>query len=74
MIDVTEAPENAEVATLTRLFERQRERYANDPAAALQLTTVGLAPTDSTLNQTDHAAWTAIARVLLNLHETITRY
>ena len=71
---LTRAPTANEFATLKKLFAGQRARYAGDLAAARELITVGLAPTDPRLDPIEHAAWTAIARVLLNLHETITRY
>ena len=34
---------------------------------------VGEAPVAKNLDVAEHAAWTAVARVLLNLHETINR-
>jgi hypothetical protein len=33
-----------------------------------------LHPADAALNPAEDAAWTTLARVILNLHETITRY
>ena len=33
----------------------------------------GLAPLDEDLDVVELAAWTSIARTILNLHETITR-
>jgi hypothetical protein len=34
---------------------------------------IGLTPAPQNLNPTELAAWTSLARVILNLHETITR-
>ena len=44
-----------------------------DAAAAEALLKTGAAPVAATLNKPELAAWTHIARVLLNLHETVTR-
>ena len=63
----------AEVALLRELWERQRTRYRTDPAAAQELIAIGDSPVPADLNPADLAAWTAVARAILNLHETITR-
>ncbi len=42
-------------------------------AAAEALLQTGAAPTPANLNKSELAAWTHVARVLINLHETITR-
>ena len=34
----------------------------------------GLAPKSDFTDKIEHAAWTSVCRVILNLHETITRY
>ena len=44
-----------------------------DKAAAEQLLKVGDLTSPSSLDPADLAAWTSVSRVLLNLHETITR-
>ncbi len=66
-------PRADEVATLRHLFDAQHARYAEDPTAATAVSTVGQAARP-TVDPTEHAAWTAVARALLNLHEAITRY
>ena len=43
------------------------------PAAANELLAVGLGKTESA-NPAESAAWISVARILLNLHETITRF
>ena len=48
-------------------------QYQDDAAAADALLKVGAKPADGKLNKAELAAWTSIARVVLNLHETITR-
>ncbi|MEE2886810.1 MAG: DUF1553 domain-containing protein [Planctomycetota bacterium] len=65
-----------EIAALEGLLARQRARYAKDPKAAARLVAVGLTkpPAGSSRSDiVDLAAWTAVTRVLLNLHETTTR-
>ena len=55
------------------LVEEHRSQYRGDPAAARALTTVGAEPVPEDLDVVELAAWTSLSRVLLNLHETITR-
>jgi hypothetical protein len=38
------------------------------------LLSIGTAPVPEGIDQVDLAAWTNVARALLNLHEAITRY
>ena len=66
-------PWSRELEVLNTLFEKHREQYAADPVAAQQLLSAGLAPQDDRMDRAELAAWTSIVRVLLNLHETITR-
>ena len=63
-----------EQGSLHKLFETQRAYYAENPDA-----TQSFQPTDSKLLATQVpaerlAAWVQVCRVILNLHETITRY
>lgn len=55
------------------LFDRHLAIYKNDLAAAERLLKTGVAPVPAGLDKPELAAWTHVARVLLNLHETITR-
>jgi hypothetical protein len=55
------------------LFVAQRRRYAADEAAARALVATGAAPVPADLPAAELAAWTAVARAVLNQHETITR-
>lgn len=66
-------PTADETRLLTGLFRQQQDRYRPDEAAARQLTSVGAAPAIKKLPPADLAAWTSVARAILNLHETITR-
>ncbi len=66
-------PLDAEVGVVADLAERQRETFAGDPAAAQGLLGVGAAPVPAELDPVELAAWTAAARVVLNLGEAYTR-
>jgi hypothetical protein len=66
-------PRAAEAASLAAFLTSQREAFAAVPADAEQLLAVGLAPRPE-LDPVDYAAWTQLARVLLNTQEVITRY
>jgi hypothetical protein len=63
----------AEVGLLAGLLDRQRRRYADDLAAARGLVSTGASPVPADLPPAEFAAWTTVARAVLNLHETITR-
>jgi hypothetical protein len=56
----------------TLLTERLADYHA-DAASADALLKTGLAPMPAAVDKAELAAWTHVARVLLNLHETITR-
>ena len=66
-------PSDEEQKIALDLLNRQLEVYRQAPESADQLLAVGLAATPETVDRVELAAWTHIARVLLNLHETITR-
>ncbi len=66
-------PSSTEVATLERLFNKHVAEYTATPSAAEALLGVGLKPAPENTSKPELAAWTNVARALLNLHETITR-
>jgi hypothetical protein len=66
-------PRGDEAKLLQGLLEKQRARYARDEAAARELIDTGDAPVAKDLPAAELAAWTAVSRAILNLHETITR-
>jgi hypothetical protein len=66
-------PTAAEAATLRTLLEQQLAAYRAEPAAAEALLKTGQTPMPSFADKIELAAWTHVARVLLNLHETVTR-
>jgi len=65
----------AEIArTLAELHVKHRTYYRANPAAARQLSEVGDRPVPDGIDLSELAAWTSVARAVLNLHEMITRY
>jgi hypothetical protein len=62
-----------ETDVLATLLEKHRPHYEVDREAAGALTSVGASPRDEQVSVGEHAAWTSVCRVLLNLSETITR-
>ena len=66
-------PRADELRVTTALFGKHLALYANDAPAAELLVKAGLAPLAKDVNLSELAAWTSVARVILNLHETITR-
>ncbi|MEX2118672.1 MAG: PSD1 and planctomycete cytochrome C domain-containing protein [Pirellulales bacterium] len=67
-------PRPEELAVLERLYQEHQLQYAADRAAAEKLVDVGEWPVPKDLDASELAAWTSVARAILNLHETITRY
>lgn len=63
----------AESQVLERLLDKHLAEYKSDPAAAGELLSTGARAVPADLNKTELAAWTSVARTILNLHETITR-
>jgi len=66
-------PRDRELASLTEFLAAQREAFRAAPTDAQAALAVGLAPRGD-LDPVEHAAWTQLARVLLNTQEVITRY
>ena len=66
-------PRPAEAEVLTRCWPSTSGNIAGDPAAARELLGIGDAPAPEDFDPAELAAWTSVTRVLLNLHETITR-
>ncbi len=58
---------------LARRFAEERDSFSADPESAIKYLSVGESPHDEELDAAEHAAWTIVASLLLNLSETITR-
>jgi mono/diheme cytochrome c family protein len=66
-------PSKAELTVLRGVLADQRARFAADRDGAAALSSSGLSPRPDGLDPVEHAAWTAVANVILSLDETITR-
>jgi hypothetical protein len=66
-------PRARERALLLNLVHDHHQQYRSDPSAARELLAIGNSPPPRGLDLVELAAWTSVTRVLLNLHETITR-
>jgi hypothetical protein len=62
-----------EIKVLEALLEKHRSEFQKDPKGAQELLKVGLAPVPAKADPAELAAWTSVARVVLNLHEAVTR-
>ena len=66
-------PTDFETSVLSNAYRARLEEYVNDRSAAEKLLSVGDSRRDPQLDLCEHAAWTTVASVLLNLDETITK-
>jgi hypothetical protein len=66
-------PTDDERKTLTELYAKHLQEYVLNESCAQKLLTAGAHPSPKDTDIAELAAWTSVARVLLNLHETITR-
>ncbi len=67
------APRAHEMEVTTALLDKHRALFATDPEAAGKLIKTGISPAPEGTPPDELAAWTSVARVILNLHEAITR-
>jgi hypothetical protein len=67
------APRAEERKVLLTRLETLRAQFRADPEAARQLASVGEAPRPDTLDPIEHAAWTALCSLLLNLDEALSK-
>ncbi|MCH8922606.1 MAG: DUF1553 domain-containing protein, partial [Planctomycetes bacterium] len=70
---LSRAPQPGELAILSDALARYRKRFAADPAAAKKLVSVGDSKPDSKTNVAELAAYTAVANIILNLDEFVTK-
>lgn len=66
-------PADAEKRVLLELLGTLRSRYAAEPQAAQQLLAIGQTPPPPSGVASEIAAWTAVTRAILNLHEFLNR-
>jgi hypothetical protein len=66
-------PNVGEVAVLSAVLAKHRADFAAKPADAKKLLVIGTTPAPKDVKAEELAAWMSVCRVILNLHETITR-
>ena len=62
-----------EVEVLTSILDAHRKQFAAKPEEAKKLLSVGDATPPKDVKPDELAAWVSVCRIILNLHETITR-
>jgi len=65
--------ESAEIEVFLEVFLKQLQIYRHNQQAAKKLLSVGSSQRDSSLDIAEHAAWTTVASMILNLDETISK-
>jgi hypothetical protein len=66
-------PNEREISILEKSLSRHREKYKADKDAATKLVSVGESQRPKDLDVSEHAAWTAVCNVMLNMDETISK-
>ena len=66
-------PQRNELSTLQRALGKYQAHFAENEANAARVVSVGEAPRDKTLDTPNHAAWSTLCLMLLNLDETLTK-
>ena len=66
-------PTPAEAAVLSAELRDRLQAFAADPETAKRLVAIGESQSDASLSAGELAAWTMVARLILNLDETITK-
>ncbi|MBM80467.1 MAG: hypothetical protein CMJ78_07730 [Planctomycetaceae bacterium] len=67
------SPKAAELRILGRIAADQLQHYKKNEAATTKLLSVGESRADQSIDAAELAAWTSVARVLLNLSEFVTK-
>ncbi len=66
-------PAAQEAAVLLARLGKLRAQFAADPAAAEKLAAVGEAARPATFDAVEHAAWTALCSLMMNLDEVLSK-
>jgi hypothetical protein len=66
-------PTDEEMSILEKSLTRERTRYENNESAAEKYLATGESLRDETIPAREHAAWSQVTALLLNLSETVTR-
>ena len=71
---LTRSPTENERKNLTQLYQTQKQYFENKPDDAKKYLSIGQFSQKLDLTDAQYAALAQVCRVILNLHETITRY
>lgn len=72
-IATSREPSEHEIAILESRLQKLKQTYSEADDQAKALTSIGEYPVQDSLDSSEHAAFTALCSLLLNLDETITR-
>ena len=70
---VSRPPSDPELKAVAKLLESERARYRETPDDAIRAVSIGESPQAKEIDTVEHAAWTQVAALLLNLSEALTR-
>ncbi len=70
---LSRGPDSRETDLVRRSLRRELERFQQDPKAAEAYLSIGETDRDASLLAEEHAAWSTVAMLLLNMSETITK-
>jgi hypothetical protein len=71
---LSRSPTDPEKEVMTGLYRSHLEQFRSQVESAKELLGVGSRPAANDIDVAELAAWTSVARALMNLHEFITRY
>ncbi|MCO6455694.1 MAG: PSD1 domain-containing protein [Pirellulaceae bacterium] len=66
-------PNEEELQVLHEILQERLAQYRNQPEEARRVLQVGESPHDESLDTAELAAWTTVARVMMNLSEFVTK-
>lgn len=66
-------PRDEEVAILSRALQTARSRFNSSPQSAAKLLEIGDSPRSQQVDEVEHASWTYLCNLVLNLDEAVTR-
>ena len=70
---VSRSPDTAEQVILAKLLETNRKHYDGHVDEAKKLHSAGLKPAPDDIDPAELAAWTIVARAILNMNEAVSR-
>jgi hypothetical protein len=73
LLAVSRKPRDSERKIMLEVCNASLEHFRNDEQAAKDLLGIGESKRDESLDAAEHAAWTVVASLVLNLDETLTR-